>query len=702
ATHLNLYADPYYTVLPGSGEANIIAVIKDSNGNTKIDWNGGDIHFTILGSGYSDFPKLPVGSIGSELGDLESGVDEISITPNEGRADITFHASGYEISEDVPAQGDVVIEASVDLPNGGGTISDTITITVTLDVVRIELSADYYSIDADGESISTVTAALKNSGDITVDDATNNITFIISGEGTFVNSEGVALPNTVLVTPPYNPGGMTTIDVKSSNTPGVATVTAISEGLLSDTVNITTTGNATSISVSIYPDLIYTDDTVGARVTVEIQDINGIPVEYGEDISLTISGGTGTFEDNPVGPASAYSTFFHPTSSGLIIITASGGSLAEGSATIDVQDPLIADTISLSAIPKNILAGGDDDSKITATVKQGSTVISNYSNPITFKIISDTSSPPSASLFYNFFNYGTGPLTVPGGDVDKGEVMVYLMPSSDVGICTIEVSTNNLVDLEPIVNTVKVGFYSIEDHIELKAFPSKMLVEGDICTVMATVVDEGGIPVVNYSEDITFTILVGWPKNVKFAATGTSSLTTTLTGGDIDIYLIPQKEAGTVTLKASSFTGMTNITGYLNIQVISALTDLELALEPHISFVGNQVSFDINVQGTEISLVEMQVSWDVGNPVETLDKIDIAGVTIYNNDPSDLVGSIVYTDNLNERVADINVAADTILSTDIYTITMYFDTDMSGKTFGVIFNPNSGNYTVEINEPAIE
>ena len=678
-------------------------VIKDSNGNTKIDWDGGDIKFTILGTGYSDFPK---GTFGSELGWLGSGVDEISLPPDAGRADITFHASGYEISEDVPAQGDVVIEASVDLPNGGGTISDTITITVTLDVVRIELSAVPDRIDADGESISTVTAALKNSGDTTVDDATNKITFIISGEGTFVNSEGVALPNTVLVTPPYNPGGMTTIDVKSSNTPGVATVTAISEGLLSDTVNITTTGDATSISVSVDRNLIYTDDTIGAKVTVEIQDINGIPVEYGEDISLTISGGTGTFEDNPVGPASAYSTFFHPTSSGLIIITASGGSLAEGSATIEVRDPLIADTISLSADPKNILAGGDDDSKITATIKQGSTVISNYNNDITFEIISDTSSSQDALLYFNGVDgYTEGTfLSLSGDDYDNdGIAVVYLKPASEVGICTIKVST--LVDPDfhpldpPISETIKVGFYSGEDHIELKAFPSKMLVEGDICTVMATVVDEGGIPVVNYSEDITFTILVGWPKNVKFAATGTSSLTTTLTDGDIDIYLIPQKEAGTVTLKASSFTGMTNITGYLNIQVISALTDLELALEPHIFYYVNQVSFDINVQGTEISLVEMQVSWDVGNPVETLDKIDIAGVTIYDNDPSDPVGSIVYTDNLNERVADINVAADTILSTDISTITMYFDTDMSGKTFGVIFNPNSGNYSITITEP---
>ena len=113
--------------------------------------------------------------------------------------------------------------------------------------------------------------------------------------------------------------------------------------------------------------------------------------------------------------------------------------------------------------------------------------------------------------------------------------VVQLLPASDVGICTIEVSTvNSLGTL--IDNTVEVGFYSSEDHIELKAFPSKMLVEGDTCTVTAIVVDEGGTPVATYSGDITFTILVGWPKIAKFVLTGTSSLTTTLDEGQISIF----------------------------------------------------------------------------------------------------------------------------------------------------------------------
>jgi len=704
ATHLNLYADPYYTVLPGSGIANIIAVIKDSNGNTKIDWNGGDIHFTILGSGYSDFPKLPVGSIGSELGDLESGVDEISITPNEGRADITFHASGYEISEDLPAQGDVVIEASVDLPNGGGTISDTITIVVTLDVVRIELSAVPDSLDADGTSISTVTAALVNSGGATVKAASNEITFSISGEGIFVDSGGTPLGSTTVPMTPSE--GTATIYVQSiDDTPGVATVIASSKDLIIDTVNITTTGDASSIFVSVDPDLIYIGDPE-AMVTVKIQDINGIPVKYTGTINLAISGGTGIFEietgcvpdltnPNPLCfdyVTSKYTTF-SPTSVGIIIITASGGGLADGSATIDVQAPLIADTITIKADPKNILAGGFNNSEITATIKQGLTVISNYSNDVIFEIFSDTSSSNDAKLFINGAEYGIDadpPLTISGAG-DDGEVVVYLKSASEVGICTIKVSTVNSLGAT-IDNTVEVGFYSGEDHIELKAFPSKMLVEGDTCRITATVVDEGGIPVANYNEDITFTILVGWPKNVKFAATGTSSLTTTLTDGDIDIYLIPQKEAGTVTLKASSFTGMTNITGYLNIPV--DINFLDLTDPPSITYDNGlkKVSFDIEVQGTEIGLDDMQVSWSDNIPSELLNKIDIGEtVVVYSND-----------DGVASGIAIDIAAANATLPIGISTINLYFNelAVMFEKTFNIIFNPNSGNYSVEFEVPS--
>ena len=688
ATKIILYANPYYTVLPSAGVATIIAVIKDKNGNTKIDWDGGDIHFSILGTGYSEFPKGDVGSYLGYLGNIP-GTNEITVTPTNGIADTTFTASEYKIGGDVQ-QGDVLIKAWLVSPD---ITSNPITINVTLDVVRVDLSADSYSIDADGISTSTITAALKNSGDLTVKTATNIITFNISGKGTFVDySDESPLPNTITIVPS---DGKAYIKVKSiTDEPGVATVTASSEGLLSGTVNIITIGDATSIFVSVEHNLIYEGDNT--RVTVEIQDMNGNPVEYGENISLAISGGTGYFTDNSVGPDTtplAYSTFFYPTSLGTLTITASGVDLIDGTTTIEVGSALIADTITIKAVPKNILAGGIDVvSEITATIKQGSIVISNYDHDITFKIISDTSSLHDASLsFGSFFYYLNSPLTLEGDDYgNDGVAVVYLNPASYVGICTIEVSTDTLVGSDPIlVKTIEVGFYSGEDHIELEAVPSKMLVNGGTCTVTAIVVDEGETPVNTYNEDITFTILVGWPKIAKFTMTGTKSLTKTLTGGETTIDLISQSKAGTVTLKASSFTGVIDIIGYLNIAVEITLINLEEDTPAYsLTEDENKVTFNIDVQGAEVSLEQMQVSWSPDDS-ENLNTIKIGGTVVYSNDGV-ASGTVV------------NIVPTTDLPIEISTINLYFNVgeDMSGKTCNIIFNPSSEYYPVGFTIPA--
>ncbi|MCK5031788.1 MAG: hypothetical protein KAR64_10005, partial [Thermoplasmatales archaeon] len=295
AAKIILYANPYYTVLPSSGVVDLIAVIKDEKGNTKIDWDDGDIYFTVLGTEYSDFPKTNVGSYLGYLGNI-SGTDEIMITPTNGVAKTTFTASNYMIGS-VVQQGDVLIKAWVVSPD---VTSNPITITVTHDVVRIDLSANPTSIEADGTSISTIEAALKNSGDITVEDATNDITFNISGEGTFVDSEGVGLPNTTTISPT---NGIATIYVKSiDDTPGIAIVTASSEGLLSDTVNIITTGQPANIFVLINPDSIYKNET--AEVIVTIKDINGVAVDFTGIINLNVvietSTGDGTFNPESI------------------------------------------------------------------------------------------------------------------------------------------------------------------------------------------------------------------------------------------------------------------------------------------------------------------------------------------------------------------------------------------------------------------
>lgn len=683
ATHIILYADPYYTVLPGAGSATIIAAIKDINNTTVINWTGGDISFSIEG--------------GNGTGTLQ---DEVVAITN-GIADTIF--TGITL-------GDVVIMASVNLPNGGGTISDTITITVTSGAVIIALSAVPESIDTAGpNNISTVTAALVDSVGDKVTIAVNPITFNID----IFDSEGTLLDSTEVTMTPNQ--GEATIDVQSiADTPGVATVTASSDGLISGTVNIIIAGDAASISVSVDKDIIYTDDDVGAEVTLVIQDVSGNPVEFNGEITLSTSpGGTGlfhiddgsslpnnpyTFDFNSVSPP--YITYSSPFATGLITIIASGvgpdGQIS-GNTDIEVREALIADTITIKANPKNILAGGLGGTygKITATIKQGFTVISNYNRDITFEIILDTSTSGDAGLSLTFGGDPHDVLTVPGGDVDYGVAEVYLKPATEVGICTVKVSTVNSL-LVTIENTIEIGFYSGEHHIELIAKPLKMLVNGDTCTVTAVVEDEGGHQVVAYSEDITFTILVGWPKIAKFAATGTSSLTKTLIGGETDIILISQSTAGTVTLKASSFTDITDISGYLNIPVVIRL--LELADQPNITYDNEtyEVSFDIKVRGAEISLEQMQVSWPPDDS-ETLNTIEI--------NPN-YTGDIVIYPETSPPISsgepiDVDEITEITLWEGISNVKLSFNASMSGKTLEVIFNPNSGNYPVEINEPPI-
>jgi hypothetical protein len=425
-------------------------------------------------------------------------------------------------------------------------------------------------------------------------------------------------------------------------------------------------------------------------------------VEYNGNITLSTSpGGTGLFhingsDSNPntfvFDSASPPSITYSSTSAtGLITIIASGDGPISGNTDIEVREALIADTITLKADPKNILAGGlgGTEGKITATIKQGFTVINNYNRDITFEIISDTSTSGDAGLSLTVDGVPYDTLTVPGGDVVDGVAEVYLEPATEVGICTVKVSTENS-EGTLIENTIEVGFYSGEHHIKLEASPPKMLVNGDTCEVTATVKDEKGVTVVTYEEDITFTILVGWPKNAKFAETGTSSLTKTLSGGIATVILISQSTAGTVTLKASSFTDITDISGYLNIPVsISLINLVEDSPAYSSTATENKVTFDISVQGAEILLGDMKVSWPDNIPSELINKIDIGGSEVYYNVEGVVSGTVV------------NIVP-TGLLTDTYTIDLYFnlDADMSGKTYNIIFNPDDGNYPVEFELPS--
>jgi len=92
--------------------------------------------------------------------------------------------------------------------------------------------------------------------------------------------------------------------------------------------------------------------------------------------------------------------------------------------------------------------------------------------------------------------------------------------------------------------------------------------------------------------------------------------------------------------------------------------------------------------GAPLELEEMQVSWQtIGVPPETLESIRINEIEVYFS--SVISGTV------------IDIADDTTLPIGTSHVKMYFNTNMSGKSFTVIFNPNSGNYSVPITDPEI-
>jgi len=597
ATRIMLIADPYNILIEGT--STLTAVIKDNKGNTVTTWNG-DIQFSITSGSGSLSPEV--------------------VTPEKGIANTTFTASSSE--------GNVIITAGAT-----GLTSDSVTIKVTDPEipVKIILSANPVFMTADTNNTSEITATIVDAGGETVTDATNEITFSISGPGI------LSSPTTIT---PAN--GVATINLTSNGTPGTITVTASTSELEPGVVDVITGGK---ISLSASPTTVPVNEK--SEITVTTKDVNGVPINYIGYINLEISpnpDGSGIFENNLDtieiyfdGSVSSIIVTFTATSEGTVNINAEdqAGILASADPiTLNITPALIPDHIEVYADPSSIKAGGTDTSTITAQVKTADNItVTSYSEVITFST-----------------NLGTFPGDLQEIDTNNGNV------TYENGVATtITVSSGTLTS-----GTVEVGFYIEADHIELVANPQNIAVGGETCTITATIKDGE-------------TTVTGYSGTVKFSIVSSKS------------------SAGTVRIKATSsfidqYGYLKDIEGYLNIPV--GIT-LELAEPPNITYDNEtfHVSFDIDVQGAELILEEMQVSWLPENS-DTLNKIEIKS--------PHTADSIVIFNNYASSAELINVE-DITLSTGISNVKIYFSADMSGKTIlDVTFNPNSGSYIVNL------
>jgi len=518
ATRIMLIADPYNILIEGT--STLTAVIKDNKGNTVTTWNG-DIQFSITSGSGSLSPEV--------------------VTPEKGIANTTFTASSSE--------GNVIITAGAT-----GLTSDSVTIKVTDPEipVKIILSANPVFMTADTNNTSEITATIVDAGGETVTDATNEITFSISGPGI------LSSPTTIT---PAN--GVATINLTSNGTPGTITVTASTSELEPGVVDVITGGK---ISLSASPTTVPVNEK--SEITVTTKDVNGVPINYIGYINLEISpnpDGSGIFENNLDtieiyfdGSVSSIIVTFTATSEGTVNINAEdqAGILASADPiTLNITPALIPDHIEVYADPSSIKAGGTDTSTITAQVKTADNItVTSYSEVITFST-----------------NLGTFPGDLQEIDTNNGNVTyengvatVVLYPPENAGTATITVSSGTLTS-----GTVEVGFYIEADHIELVANPQNIaVVGGETCTITATIKD-GETTVTGYSGTVKFSIVSGQASG-KFTVKGSAIVT--VENGVAIIDLQSKSSAGTVRIKATSsfidqYGYLKDIEGYLNIPV---------------------------------------------------------------------------------------------------------------------------------------
>ena len=653
ATKIILYAN-HYNILTenpiddpeiiNEKESMITAVIKDAKGNTvtATDYN---ISFSIT-------------QVSESAGGGISASNKITI---DGKATTTFTSSGGE--------GEVIITAS-----SGSLTPDSVTIKIT-DLnkpVKIDLAANPMFMTPGSESI--ITATIVNAGGNTVP-ISKVITFSVSGPGT------LSTPTTLnTVDGNGDPSGIVTIPLTSNGTPGTITVTASSTDLEPGLVDVITGGQ-----ISLSASLIDVPVNETSIITVTTKDVNGVPIKYIGYIKLSIGEGSGDLSSELVyfdgsSPTMTVNFTAGNTPDTIVKINAvdQAGILASADPflTLNIKSALIPHHIGVHAIPLTIPAGGTKTSLITAKVmSEGNVTVTSYNKPVTFETTAGSFSDSTTS-FTTTTNFTEGVATVD----------LYPSDNSETATITVSSTVSEGPPVLTITGDTEVGFYIGPDHIILSADPQKISVNGESCTVTAKIVDYAGTLIGNYNEDIAFSISP-WPTTIEFSKATTAFLVQKVKKGITTVTLKSGTDAGMAEIEA--FSG--NLFGSLNIPVGITLSLVNSETSPSYDSTEKIVSFDIDVQGANLFLEEMQVSWDSPEG-DNLNKIEVK--TPSNAETAD----IVFDGSTNPASSGVLInVEDVTLIEGISNVKMYFNADMSGKTIlDVTFNPNSGDYTVNL------
>jgi len=631
-----LFADSY-AILNNGGTTQLTAVVKDIKGNTITNWNEGNISFSIET-------------------DTEYGIIS-NITPTtNGIAKATFTSNG---AVGVGEIGVNIIKASVYLPDAETTVTDTVNIKVTDGPVKIGLTANPGIFKSNNIECSTITVSLQNAvggilkKDILVSDV--EITFSVFGD--FV--EGDLSDSTIKIpvgSSEYDAVGTITLCPNSKR--GLATIIATSTGLESGKVDVKYLGPPVSMLISANPNSIYVDDPEGSTIAVGLIDKNGFYTNP-DSGDITVSLALTTDPDDPYAYIETDSLNFDSTtdpigvikttkfkgqrSMGTAIITASGGGLIEDSVTISIKSALVPDHIELTTTDPIVAVGGT--SAITATVYDGSKIVTNYSGTITFHIEIGLSSNDI-------------PITTTNG------IATTELSSVEPGSATITASSlDGLNSLESLT----VGFYSDAHHITLTAYPKNVKLSddgGNTSTITATVCDLNNIIVLNYIGITTFT------KDKDFGTFSVDDpIGVEITNGiaTIDISY-DSAETFTVTTIDSSpslIEGSVEVVFYEKTAI--KLVD-DIAIYSPENF---KVTFGVTAIVEDILVEQMQISWNFPVATERLQKIVIGIDEVYTG--NSLSGAIL---NIDETTLDAGA---------IYPVELTFGKEMPNKTFTVTF-----------------
>ena len=671
AAKIVLFADSYSILNDPSSEyssTDIIAVIKDINGNTITDWEEGDVTFEIISTEL--FGKFP------------GGVSVIDETPVEGKANTTFSSDGTFSADEAPTENYYVlqkIKASVTIPDVGE-VTDTTTIKITDGPVKITLEADPESVKAGVGNYSTITASVRNAAGniLSKKDIFNaiEITFNASGEGKFENDS-----TTYTDTIPYNSGSeepaTVTVNLYSTGTdnPGVVNLLATSLNLESGSANVTFLGPPVAISISANPSSIYVDDTEGSTISVSLVDSNGYSTNPTVSpitilLSLTDYGTGGSIEEPsswviPVSDSEGIintTKFSGQNDTGTARIDASAvGLTGEYYVTITVDSSLVPDHIELEVMgDNNIPADGSTTAIIKATVyDESGKVVTTYPGTITFNI--------TGTGNFSNFNIINGIATIE-------------ISSSAPGTATITVTSSDSLPSEP-AEGVEVKFYGTADHIKLEANKSMVKAGGtDYATITATVCDIGGSTITNYTGTITFNII----------GTGNFSNFNIING--IATIEISSSAPGTATITVTSSDSLPNEPTEGVEVIFYEETTLELVPETTRYEEGSEnkiITFDVKVTGENIVVDEMKIIWTSHPNQKLLSNISIDEVEVYSYSGNIASGITVDIDDTTLYSGESNVS----------TIKLTFAQDMTDKfPIQVYFNSGPDQYDITLIE----